>query len=262
MELQGLVFETASALVPQALHNIMGTTIGLNAYAPAIQFYNRVFESTGGSPCGADVGAFVVVYPGGQAACSAAEYVALRAKSFVAECLLSNPSECKDEDLAQGQSTTWDHVYPSPGAGGGVRHVVLYGTLGTTSFCQLHSLVMQDVSSDDSMRYSARHAFLRQASTSAETVLPGYGIFLDIKNMEYNTANKKDDEAASSSADQAQKKKDDALAGVVDGVDIGGIYFSRLLERRPKDREELGILKEELEKAAANSGDIHGGSKM
>ena len=39
-ELQALVYETASAQVPPSLHNLMGTTIGLNAYAPSIEFYH------------------------------------------------------------------------------------------------------------------------------------------------------------------------------------------------------------------------------
>lgn len=258
-EMQTIAYEAAISIMPQPMHHIMDTTVGLSAYAPSTQFYHAISEANGGSPCSESSTAYGMIYPGGQRICSLEEYKDLRTKKFIATCVSKNDLDnCLDEDSAEAQSTSWDHVYPSDfrkdeGLLG--KHIVLYGTLGSTSFCELHSAAKEDAHADNTIRYSARHAFINQRHLSEQTTLPGYGMFLDIKNMEYNTVNKDDGEK---SATQSAEKKD-PLAGIADGVDISGIYFSRLLERRPSDREELGILKEELEKMSLEKQGKHGG---
>ena len=270
-ELQALAYETAAHALPAALHHILDTSLGLGAYAPAAQFYYSLLdydrETGGGGPCGADASAFAVLLPGGRALCSAADVAALQAGGPTAACP-AGQGECAP-GAGVGDSTTsggWDHVYPGPGAAAAQVHLVLYGALGSGPFCEMHAAAKSAAAESAWLRYSARHAFLGQKAVSADTGLQGYGVFLDIKNMEYNTADTNDGDA-DKDKDKGEGKKDaakdkDPLAGVTAGVDEQGLFFSTLLARRPGDAGELGMLREELARRQQERGQAEGKMKV
>lgn len=79
-----------------------------------------------------------------------------------------------DSDLS---SSTWDHLYEIKDnkedgkkrnegkEGNEVVKIVLYGVLGSTSFCQFHSLLSVRARAG-SVRYAARHAYPNMITTS------------------------------------------------------------------------------------------------
>lgn len=253
-ELQSLVYDAAAMVLPSTMHHIMDTSLGLNAYAPAAQFYHSLLDGSSPHACGPEAKAFAMLYPGGQVLCSAAEVAALHASGYAATCLAGaegSEAECALAGPTDGEQSSWDHVHPGPGAAAGVAavHLVLYGTLGEGQFCAMHAAAKAGAAESPRLRYSARHAFLNQAQSLQETTLQGYGVFLDIKNMEYNTADTGKEEGKKDAEGEDEATRD-PLAGVQEGVDEHGLFFSTLLARRPADKRELGMLREEVAKAA------------
>ncbi len=79
----------------------------------------------------------------------------------------------------------FDHVHPSSSLGDGVHTVVVYATLGTAQAAAFHRAAMAAVADAAvRVRYVLRHVV---PSGADSTVLPlqGFGVGLDIKNMEY-----------------------------------------------------------------------------
>ena len=72
-------------------------------------------------------------------------------------------------------SLDWDHIYEINDKKGSIKtgdierkevvKVVLYGVIGSTSFCQLHSLLTVRAKAGD-VRYAARHAHPNMIATS------------------------------------------------------------------------------------------------
>jgi hypothetical protein len=256
---QALAFEAAAGILPKSSHALMNTVIGLNSYAPAVQFFHNM-ASPFGEPC--DDKAFVVSYPGGDVSCSVEEAMDKAAKGHGGDMDISHFS---------GTSYEWDHLYSSsrssgddgdsdsePGAsasGSGEQrqqHLVLYGSLGSASFCTLHTQLAAaaDKAVHASIKYSARHAFPGQKPLSTSTRLQGYGVFLDIKNMEYKNVDDKKDSSSDASDGAAGATIDDEideLLPVVDGEEIAGVNLAKLAAARPElSKQQLSTLKGEL----------------
>lgn len=256
--LQTLAFEVAMGILPRSLHSLMNTVIGLNTYAPAVEFFNTI-ASPYGTPCGDK--AFLVSYPGGQVSCSVQEAIE-RAKNG------SNVNADMDLSYYSSDSYEWDHVYTSSSgsdaendvydhsavssAGSNGGHLILYGAIGSSSFCSLHAEIKSAISNGVAAqyKYSARHSFPGQTPISTSTRLQGYGIFLDIKNMEYkNVDDKKDDDGSDggSSAEDTTGGDNDELLEVVDGEVIAGVNLAKLSQSRPQlTKEQLSTLKGDL----------------
>ena len=193
--IQFFAAEVARQVLPESLYNMMDTSVGLGTYAPTVRFYTTL-STDFGNPCNSE--AFVVTYPGEIVHCYNNQ-----SKSLV----LSYQDDDGQIDISSAAgASSWDHVYPSPsGAGNNNHHAVLYGVIGTTTFCNLYDELLPGAI-DGSYRYSVRHAFPASGvnDDGATRVLQGYGVHLDIKNMEYKnlddskTSHSDGDEDASS----------------------------------------------------------------
>jgi hypothetical protein len=217
--MQALAFEAATSILPKSLHPFMNTVIGLNTYAPAVQFFNDLAANYG-EPCGNK--AFIVSYPGGKIHC---DY-----PSFEHDSGPLAPVGPMDASYYSSTSEEWDHIYRGESdneafsdSNTGRKHAVLYGTLGSTSFCTLHHNLQVHVDtrgSEGNLAYSVRHAFPGQATVANSTRLQGYGVWLDIKNMEYKNVDDKgegdgaDTQATSSESEEEMPKDDEEVAGV------------------------------------------------
>ena len=175
LELQTLALETASSILPTTMHALMETSINLGVYSPSVQFFESFTKQMNvKKPCGKG-NSFIIVSPYTNVFCSTREAVSY----------FSNYSASTILDDVEGTGpNSWDHMYPSKSTS--TLNFILYGALGTSSFCSEHkSLVEQALSG--TIKYSARHAAeaIGLEQTDAQTSLQGYGVFLDIKNMEY-----------------------------------------------------------------------------
>lgn len=118
-------------IVPANVQSILEISSNLGMYRPAVEFYESLAMSTE-VPCGAG-NAYVLQYPGGQVKCS--------------------PQTSKSDEFSASDSAAltdktvnmpWNHEYPF----GPERKLaayehsevqVLYGVVGSSSFCQLHT---------------------------------------------------------------------------------------------------------------------------
>lgn len=77
----------------------------------------------------------------------------------------------------------FDHVYPASVATSNLT-VVLYGVLGTPALASWHSALLSALSTHPwGFRYVFRH--VAPSDAALPTRLEGFGVALDLKNMEY-----------------------------------------------------------------------------
>ena len=248
----------ATGIVDESMHPLMETMVGMGYYSPAVQFYSSLSEPFG-NPC--QGAAFAVVYPSEEVICTTEQL----------STLTSATSGKRDIGDVDSESRIWDHIYPpvmtsTPDAsdGGNVPKVVLYGVLGSSSFCSLHRAAVSRMQQGN-LRYSARHAFPGSSSrlsdnsvsgTGAGTTaglvtaqrLQGYGVFLDLKNMEYKNIDDSDDAGSaggSASANAAEKgaAEEKESAGNSDGEKSGGAAAEVSVDELPevKKIKDLGL---------------------
>ena len=79
---------------------------------------------------------------------------------------------------------TIDHAFVGAGAGKSAVRLVLYGRVGTSSFWTMHDAAQPLLTTGTVGEVSFRHGAVPTGS-STSTALQGYGVNLDIKNMEY-----------------------------------------------------------------------------
>ena len=266
---QTAALETAQALLPPSLHTLLDTVVGLSVYAPAVEFFRALsmdfYESSttnangdhddieGHGPCGTH--AWAVIYPGRYILCDSSELLSTLTRRSDSNSIFDVTSGHAPTDIA------WDHQWSSSRGASratGKQHIVVYGTLGSKSFCNLHQTILSAIDSTDNKNedllktshtvhatqplfYSVRHAFPDNRHLEANiTHLQGFGVFLDIKNMEYKNVDDADGDGSSSngSIDQDQFPV---------GEDIAGVVLSTLLEIDPSvDMLDMALLKDEL----------------
>lgn len=117
--------------------------------------------------------------------------------------------------------------------------IVLYGLIGTADFNKFHETILTLTGLPYSIDYVFRHNYMPSSKTDANRVaLSGYGVELDIKNLEYKNKDdakvKQDDE---SETKESREAKDDS---------INGFMFDKLRERNPDMKENLDELKKYL----------------
>jgi UDP-glucose:glycoprotein glucosyltransferase len=109
-----------------------------------------------------------------------------------------------------------------------------------------------------SHRYIARHAFPEVGQLAGHRDVQGYGVFLDIKNMEYRNAaeNKKEEGEEEGEGEPSAAKESDEEDFVFDpDEEVEGVVFSTLQSRFPHLNRELKMAREELLARAEVSGD-------
>lgn len=187
----------ATGVVDASMHSLMETMVGMGYYSPAVQFYSSLSEPFG-NPC--QGAAFAIMYPSEAVVCSIDQLSTMTSA-------ISGKRDIGDVDI---ESKLWDHIYPplttTNTPDNSVPKVVLYGVLGSSSFCSLHHAIVSRMQQGN-LRYSARHAFPGSSINSDGTGegasaqrLQGYGVFLDLKNMEYKNIDDSDDNAATSAS--------------------------------------------------------------
>ncbi len=181
-----IAIEIGQRCTPQSMHRLMETAVGLGIYQPTVQFFSQLSKPFG-DPC--DGRAFAVHYPGETVVCdpSVDDFAAIERNAGGVDSVM--------DISGLDYPASWDHAYPFPVSGskaalGGASGEdyqslwVLYGTIGSPSFCSMHSLAIK-AGAGNKFRYSVRHAFPGSIPVASSTALQGYGVLLDIKNLEY-----------------------------------------------------------------------------
>eukprot|EP00850_Spirogloea_muscicola_P001842 SM000007S20802 [mRNA] locus=s7:271985:281468:- [translate_table: standard] len=142
-------------------------------------------------------------------------------------------------------ATTVGHVYPGGEAAASVA--VLYGALGSACFAPLHR-PLAEAAKKGSLRYIYRPLLPVGCQRSAETctalgidsvvTLPGYGVELALKNMEYKAMDDSHDRAGG--AGSSESTEDNLME------DVKGFNFQQLLERKAHLTAELLTFRDHL----------------
>jgi len=254
------------------MQTLMHTMVDFGHYAPSIQFFDTLASEhvKSGAECAS--GTFLVLYPGATVVC------APPIGSLDVNTLLSQPTDSGVGAELGGVagSSEWDHIYPGPfspspssaGTTGSsafpARKAVLYGLVGSSPFCQLHHSLAAAVGSGSLARYSARHYLQAPGGSGAAqgTLLQGFGVFLDIKNMEYKNV----DDSATASAPSGEAATVDPTVADWDTL---GLNFEKVLEGVPasafQDRrkdELVPLLRDQLTQAHAQAAGAAADSTM
>lgn len=218
-----LTHHLGSQILPHNIHNLMKAAQKLEMYAPTTVFYESI-TSQYGNPCGEGI-SYVILYPTEEILCQLD--VTKLPKSF----------DYIDEEKYVAK---WDYRYPATSLDTTkVPIAMLHGIPGTSSFCALHES-LSTLSHTNLVNYVFRPAFPGISPISISRPLQGYGVYLDIKNMEYKNVDDKDEggnQQNNSPNEDIQFEK---------GEEIKGIIFSTLQERKPELTKELSILREEI----------------
>jgi hypothetical protein len=208
-ELENLVFSIASTLLPTQMQSLMEASVNLGVYAPSSE-YLKSLHGMNNHACGNQ--SYVVVGLNNEILCP----------------------DIADIPIIEGNSPRFDDfVYPSSQ---GKAHAYLYGIPGTSSFCSLHRK-LYPLARNAQIGYVVRYIFPSMTSSPApSTRLQGYGVFLDIKNMEYKTI----DDSKSSSAD------DSSTSFSFPDEDVQGINFLTISNRRADLQPSLRKLYDQL----------------
>jgi hypothetical protein len=255
-QVSSLAVETASDLLSPLQLSALRLSLSVRAFAPLIETTRSLASLTshackvrGGTQ---HVSSWAIVHPSGRVVCDVGDLE----KSVTAESwdiIVSDPTAndgIPDDKL--------EHVYDFPASAPPLnkQSITLYSRLGTSEFWQFHDRAAELYTSGKVSRYSLRHSIPNPATTTS-TALQGYGVNLDIKNMEYMNM---DDSHESAQVLEGGNSED---AGEVkpkvefeEDENVNGFIFSKLLSRKPELGEELSKLRQEfVEENGANADD-------
>ncbi len=102
-----------------------------------------------------------------------------------------------EKEFIELLDNSWDHQYRPLSAehvseSMNLPYLVIYGTLRSSSLCQFLSVATEFVNEQQIGGFSLRSSFHAMTPVSTTSVLQGYGVYLDIKNMEYHNFDDED----------------------------------------------------------------------
>lgn len=154
-----------------------------------------------------------------------------------------------EEDGGDGENCTVRYVF---------RHALPYTLTPASDTCARgddDGDACSNGNADESVSSATRDA----TATKATTPLQGYGVVLDVKNMEYKNYDPSATPTEGGSGDgdgsgEGEGARDDDGLSLIEGEEIGGVVLSTLVSRRPELRRELGMLRQALLEEAGSGG--------
>ena len=198
--------DVAEPLLSHVSLGVLNASVALRAYSPTVELH-RQLASESSSVCGsgdaASGRAWAVVWARDVASEAAVAEDGDSEPTVAAQAVVAcTPAQLEaavasggvPTGAAAGLSTApapqvfaFDHVYPQPESGeeSYTATVLVHGTLGTRALAAMHAAAVR-ASSEAQARYVLRHVVPTHGGDAGEaTFLRGYGVMLDIKNMEY-----------------------------------------------------------------------------
>lgn len=130
----------------------------------------------------------------------------------------------------------FDHKHPSCMS---QRYAILYGTIGTKSFQELH-MILKEQAEKGEVCYVLRHIVPSGTKTMH---LAGYGAELAIKSLEY----KAQDDSKIEKKDASEPEEEETSEEEEDTEEaVQGIFFDTLQKRYPQYASELANFKSSL----------------
>ncbi|KAF0693842.1 Aste57867_15229 [Aphanomyces stellatus] len=202
-----LALESAADVLPpsSALTRLLPFVLDTRAFSPAIEMFNQLAIESFYKACPEQkVSAWAVIYH--DSGC--ADHVVCDIKDFTPSMLSkTDTADTQQACAASGQhdfQLPVDHVFPNAKRTGSA-HVIVYGTPTTPSFRAFHSTFLPLATAGD-ISYIVRHA---PQDNTLPVAVQGYGVTLNIKNMEYKTIDDSKDGSGTHKQHHATPTDDD-----------------------------------------------------
>ncbi|CAH0516434.1 unnamed protein product [Peronospora belbahrii] len=225
-ELKTLAVSVADGIAP-GLNNILELMLATRAYSVKVEMFRQLALDSAVRLCGENVDTWAVFYQEPHCiesvACSVTELGTIlhdtKQKMHDQVCLAAGVN---DVELSV------DHKYPhiplNPAKTS--MSVILYGLVGTDPFYAFHTSLIKQAQ-ENKIQYMVRHY---PRDTPLDTLLQGYGVALDIKNMEYKTIDDskktEEDNTIGDGEDDEDEEEDD-----IDDEEVQGFLFKPLMAR-------------------------------
>ncbi|POM79720.1 UDP-glucose:glycoprotein glucosyltransferase, partial [Phytophthora palmivora] len=195
----GTLAVTVAESIAPGSKNILELMLATRTYSVKVEMFRQLGLDSGVRPCGADADTWAVFYKDPHCvesvACSVDELDAiLRRKKQQ-----NNDQACVAAGVNDVELQV-DHKYPHIASDSDetAMSAILYGLVGTEKFHAFHAQLVKQAQKNK-IQYMVRHY---PRDSPLDTLLQGYGVALDIKNMEYKTID-----------DSKRSEEDDATAG-------------------------------------------------
>lgn len=210
-DLYSATYNVAQGSLPSGLHSLVQHMISVGEYTPTVRFYqllSQQYDAT--NPCSSNV--FGVILPHREFICSAET---IRATLQNLQTQDTSTGYVGQKEYVELFDSTWDHQYRPMSAkalsdDNHLPYLVLYGTLGSSSLCAFLSEATALVDQKHIEGFSLRSSFHSMVPVASTSPLQGYGVYLDIKNMEYHNFddedNAKKDNSPLSSTEEVKKR--------------------------------------------------------
>ena len=213
---------------------LLDISLSTREYSPAVQMYRQLAAGAwrdagkGALPC-----SFAMV--NGKAATTVSELGPL-----LQACSAGGAPE--DAGLH-----AFDHIFPAGAAlKDGAPTVVLYGRIGSPAFLALHT-ELSSLSRSGELAYVVRHSDCGcgadACAESSNFNVQGFGVELAIKSVEYKV---KDDSSVGSGEQKEEAAGSAATNTEEEDIEVDGMMFGTLINRRPELTGELQTFKDFL----------------
>ena len=253
----------AQPLLSPVSLSVLNASIAMRAFSPAVELHRQLGLSSAHVCSGAGAWALVwgrdndgavgVVEEASASDAAAPPHVPVACSPEQLATLLSAGAPTVSSGAAAAPQPSvyeFDHVHGDSAADWDVT-VVVYGTLGSPALLGLHRAVESAMGAGQRIRYVLRHVVEESGGSGDQTPLLGYGVILDIKNMEYKALDDRppqaDDDVGADSGEETQEEEEEAVAGIL---------FSKLHARHPSLSDGLRELKAELLAGSADQGSL------
>lgn len=211
--------------------------LATRTYSVKVEMFRQLALDSGVRPCGEEADTWAVFYRESHCvelvACSVDELEAvLKGKKQQA-----NEQSCVAAGVNDVELQV-DHKYPNSVSDVEEKPLsaILYGLVGTEKFHAFHSKLVKQAQKNK-IQYMVRHY---PRDSPLDTLLQGYGVALDIKNMEYKTiddSKKTGEEEAA--ADEENGDEEDEEEDEIDDEEVEGFLFNHLMARHGAISGEL-----------------------
>ena len=161
-----MALDVAKSIVSPSTVSIMQTTVGLGYYSPSVEFFATLANKfTQLNPCNnsnsESSSSFVVIYPSEDILCYNVNSYETKFDEYITNAIeITKSNDNKDKETNKNKkmavdiadvdpnSSLWDHTYtpmaltttPTSISLNSDIRVVLYGIIGTKSFCEMHQV--------------------------------------------------------------------------------------------------------------------------
>ncbi|OWZ06412.1 UDP-glucose:glycoprotein glucosyltransferase, partial [Phytophthora megakarya] len=253
--LGGLAVTVAESIAPGS-KNILELMLATRTYSVKVEMFRQLALDSGVRPCGADADTWAVFYNNPhcvEAVVHADTWAVFYQESHCVEAVACSGDELdtilrnkklqnKDQScVAAGVNDVElqvDHKYPHIASDSNetAPSAILYGLVGTEKFHAFHSKLVKQAQKNK-IQYMVRHY---PRDSPLDTLLQGYGVALDIKNMEYKTIDdsKKTEEEEDATAGNESDEDEDEDEEEIDDEEVEGFLFKPLMISKKTEEEE------------------------